>query len=280
MASLRDIKKRLKAVANIQQITKAMELVAASRLHKAQEKALGSVVYSERLREILGNIVHVNKNHPYFVKRPVNRTGVIIITSDKGLCGSYNNALFRAADPFLSTISTPELVVLGRKGIDHYKSRKWKIRETVVGWGGKISREEIENLSHLLMNAFLHEELDEVWIIYTRYINLFTRKVVIEKMLPIDPAPKKEPFDLDYIFEPGTEEIYDDLIPRYFINEFKMAITQAYASELAARTCSMRQAIKNADEMKEKLTLTRNKIRQAGITAEMAEIASGAEGLK
>ena len=283
MANLREIRTRLRAIANIQQITKAMELVAASRLHKAQEKALGSVTYSQKLKEIMENQLLTSNNHPFFIQHPVKKIAVIIITSDKGLCGSYNTSILREADRFLESYETqiPELVLLGRKGIDHYRGKPWHIRETAPDWGGKITRADIKKISIPLMESFLSREIDEVWIVYTSYINLFVRKVTIKKLLNIEQTEKKESSGtLDYIFEPNVEEIFDDLIPRYFINQFQTAIHQAWASELAARTLSMRQAIKNAEEMEEKLTLLRNKIRQAGITSEMAEIASGAEGLK
>lgn len=284
MANLREIRNRLRAVGNIQQITKAMELVAASRLHKAQEKALGGVVYSKKLKEILSNLAFAGRNHPFFIQGAVNKIAVIVITSDKGLCGSYNNSLLRAADKFLEGYppNQPELFLFGRKGIDHYKNHKWKIRERITDWGGKITPQDIKKLALSLMHSFIFKEFDEVWIIYTHYINLFAREVIIQKMLNIEKIEQKEgpSTELDYIFEPNDEEIFDDLVPRYITNQLQTAIHQAYASELASRTMSMRQAYKNAEEMKERLTLYRNKVRQAGITREMAEIASGAEGLK
>lgn len=283
MANLREIRTRLRAISNIQQITKAMELVAASRLHKAQERALGSLTYTNKLKEILENQLLTVNNHPFFIQSTVKKIGVIIIASDKGLCGSYNNVVLRESDKFLIKYpsNASELILVGRKAIDHYRNRHWHIRETFSDWGGKITPDEIKRLSMPLMDSFLTGDLDEVWIIYTSYINFFARKVTIKKLLNIERTEKKESLvTLDYIFEPSSEEIFDDLIPRYFLNQFQTALHQAWASELAARTLSMRQAIKNAEEMKEKLTLLRNKIRQAGITREMAEIASGAEGLK
>lgn len=283
MSNLREIKKRLRAVKNIKQITKAMELVAASRLHKAQEKALGSRTYSKKLRSVLENLSLVNSSHPFFTKRPVQKMILIVISSDRGLCGGYNTHILNTSERFLQKHpkQNPELILFGRKGLDHFKRRNWPIREKLLDWGGKISPQEIRNLSFTLLEEFLKHEIDEVWVIYTEYVNLLTRKVITEKLLGIEKMtdhPEQEP--KDYIFEPDSEEIYDDLVPRYVSNRLQTILHQAWASELAARVCSMKQAIKNAEEMIEKLTLTRNKVRQANITREMAEIASGSEGLK
>ncbi|CRX38929.1 ATP synthase F1 subunit gamma [Estrella lausannensis] len=282
MSSLREIKKRLRAVKNIKQITKAMELVAASRLHKAQEKALGSRTYSKKLRAVLENLSLVKSNHPFFSKRPVKKMVLIIITSDRGLCGGYNTHIINAAERFLHKYpqNQPELIVMGRKGLDHFRLKNWTIREKVLDWGGKITPEEVKKLSNYLLESFLHYEIDEVTVIYTEYVNLLTRKVITEKLLGIEKMTQSQKeVSKDYIFEPDSEEIYDDLVPRYVYNRLQTILHQAWASELGARVCSMRQAIKNADEMIEKLTLTRNKVRQASITREMAEIASGSEGL-
>lgn len=283
MSSLREIKKRLRAVKNIKQITKAMELVAASRLHKAQERAIGSRTYSRKLRAILENLSLLKSNHPFFSKRPVKKLFLIVISSDRGLCGGYNTHIVSAAERFLHKYAKdqPELILLGRKGLDHFRLRDWTIREKVLDWGGKITSEEVRNLSDRFLESFLHHEVDEVWVIYTEYVNLLTRKVVTEKLLGIEKKTQRpEDHPKDYIFEPVSEEIYDDLVPRFVFNRLQTILHQAWASELGARICSMRQAIKNADEMIEKLTLTRNKVRQATITREMAEIASGSEGLK
>lgn len=283
MSSLREIKKRLRAVKNIKQITKAMELVAASRLHKAQEKALGSRTYSKKLRAVLENLSMLKSTHPFFSKRPVKKLALIVISSDRGLCGGYNTHVINTAERFLHKHpkDQSEMIILGRKGLDHFRLRDWTIREKVLDWGGKITPEEIRKLSNQLLESFLHHEIDEVSVIYTEYINLLTRKVVTEKLLGIEKKVQSQDEVLkDYIFEPDSEEIYDDLVPRYVYNRLQTILHQAWASELGARVCSMRQAIKNADEMIEKLTLTRNKVRQASITREMAEIASGSEGLK
>lgn len=279
MTTLRDIRRRLQSVENVKKITDAMERVAAARLKRAQSKAEQSRPFAKKLTEILQNLSSGNSSHPLFEKRKVKKTGVVIFSADRGLSGSYNATLLSKADEFLKNYkkSNVELILLGRKAIEHYKRSGFPIRHEKQEWGGKIKLAEIQELTDLITKSFLSGELDEIWLIYTSYISIFNRKVTIEKFLNIA-KPENEKPPSNYIFEPNEEEILHAILPRYLLVKIQAAFHEAYASELSARIIAMRMASKNSSDMIQRLTLVRNKVRQASITKEMIEISSGAEG--
>lgn len=285
MTTLREIRKRLQAAGNIKQITKAMELVAAARLHRAQVKAAQTKLYADKIKQIKENIAAASRDfvHPLLEQRKVQKIGLVVISADRGLCGPYNTNVLSAADQFLKNSSAQQvdLIFIGRKAVDYYQRKKIGARHRIPEWAGKLSFSKVKTLSNELITWFLLGELDEIWLIYTHYINIMNRKVVVEKFLNIDIPKTKEKKEIaNYIFEPNPAEIYAEILPRYLITKIQSALDDAYASELAARILSMRSATKNAEEMIERLTLVRNKVRQSGITKEMLEITSGAEGLK
>jgi len=279
--SLREIRHRLRAVGNIQQITTAMEMVASARLRKAQTKAEQARPYIRQIRQILEKVSSATGNfsHPFFQHREVTKTAVVIVAGDRGLCGPYNSNVFNAADRFLSpyTHDQVELILIGQKAIDYYRLKKWPIGETIAHWGGKISFAEIKDFASTLIHRFSIHELDEIWLVYTQFQNLLHREVRVEKFLNIE-RPKETnentAYALDYIYDPNIEEIYAQILPRYCMAKMETVLDEAYASELAARIFSMKAASKNAEEMIEDLTLLHNKTRQANITKEMLEITS------
>jgi F-type H+-transporting ATPase subunit gamma len=279
MTTLRDIRRRLQSVENVKKITDAMERVAAARLKKAQSKAESSRPFAKKLTEILHNLSSSNISFPFFEKRKVTKTGIAIFAADRGLSGSYNAALLSKADEFLQKYdhSNAELFLVGRKAIDHYKRSGWTIRYQKADWGGKITLPEVQELTDLLVKSFLSHELDEIWLVYTHYITIFSRKVVLEKFLSIEKT-KSDNRNGNYIYEPNEEEILNAILPRYCLIKIQGAFQEAYASELSARIIAMRMASKNSSDMIQRLTLVRNKVRQASITKEMIEISSGAEG--
>ncbi len=279
MATLRDIRKRLQTAHNIQHITKAMEMVAAARLRRALHKLELFRPYAKHMKEVMASLSFVPQTHLLFESRPVNKRGVVIIAGDKGLCGSYNHNVFSFAEKALAKSPNPELVLIGNRTRDHFHRSKWPIASVWTEWGGKITLEKTRQLSEQLTQWFLSGAVDEVVIVYTHYQNLLTRKVVLEQFLPI-PKPQQIEHFTDYLFEPTAEEIHTALLPRYILTRLIEILDEAYVSELAARVTSMKAATKNAEEMIERLTLIRNKVRQAGITKEMLEITAGAEGLK
>lgn len=283
MATLREIRTRLRSVENIKQITKAMEMVAAARLKRAQARAEQSRPYISKMKSILESLASSSSDgkHPFMQSRIIKKTGLFVVTADRGLCGSYNTNILSAADKFLKnhTRDSVDLILMGRKAIDHYRQGPWKIRHKVFEDGEKQDVSQVRAFAHQLGNWFIDGELDDIWIIYTHFINIMSRKVIIEKFLNIREPAKNKPA-LNYIYEPSTEAVFDEILPRFLVGKLHTAFDEAYASELAARIVSMRTATKNAEEMIYNLTLTRNKVRQAGITKEMLEIINGAEGLK
>ncbi|MBA2728575.1 MAG: ATP synthase F1 subunit gamma [Parachlamydiaceae bacterium] len=283
MPSLKEIRTRIRSVDNIRKITKTMEMVAAAQLRKAQNKAEQSRPYITKLKEVLDAVSPAEQTHPLLGKRlHTNKTALIIVGSDRGLCGSYNTNIFSQADKFLKTIphDKVELIPIGRKVIDYYQRQKWPIKHSISGWE-RLPYHDVRLLAQQLIDWYTFEDFDEIYLIYTRYVNILSRKVLIEKFLPFD-IPEKDvnQYQVDYIFEPDIEEIYSELLPRYCITKVQTILHEAYASELAARILSMKAATTNADEMILRLTLVRNKVRQAAITREISEITSGAENLK
>lgn len=283
MATLREIRKKLHSVANIQKITQAMEMVAASRLRKAQSRAEKSRPYFSRLKEILDHLITSGEefNHPLIQPREVKKIGFVIIAGDRGLCGAYNHAVFSEAEKKLRNYKPEqvELILVGRKAMESLSGKKWKVGTTLSDWGGKITYPQIENFTQQLIAQYLSGNFDEIWLIYTHFISAAAREVKVEKLLNIETV-KKDNSSASTLFEPSVEEILAELLPHYCISKIQSALHEAYASELAARIFSMRAATKNAEEMIQNLTLTRNKIRQASITKELIEISSSVESLK
>lgn len=283
MATLREIRKRLHSVNNIKQITKAMEMVAGAHLRRAEARAKESRPYTTKMIEMMEHLAATDIQHPLLETRKIKKTGLVIVAADKGLCGAYNNDLFTTAENLLRNydIHAVELILFGRRAIEHYKNKKWTIRYEMSHWGGKITFHQIKTLSNMLVNWFLSGEMDEILVVYTHFISIFSRKIVIEKFLNIE-KPKKAKLEhsLDYILEPNAQEIYAELLPRYCMIKLQNALQEAYASELAARIVSMSTATKNANEMIDSLTIIRNKVRQTNITKEMLEIISGSESVK
>lgn len=285
MATLRDIRRKLQSVGNIKKITEAMELVAASRLRKAQAKAESSRPYARTLKAILDALITASDTyrHPLVSTRPIKKTGLVIVAGDRGLCGAYNQNIFNTAEQFLQRYATEavEIIPVGRKPLEYFRTKHWNLFSAIEEWGGKISYPQIEAFTRLLIEGYLNGKLDDIWIIYTHFINTNSRQVRVEKFLNIEavPRPEKEHASI-YLFEPTPAEIFSEILPRYCVTQIQSALHDAYASELAARIASMRAATTNAEEMIEKLTLIRNKVRQSSITRELIEITSGAESLR
>jgi len=285
MQALREIRRRIRSVENTKQITKAMGMVAAARLKKAQAKAESSRPYAKKLGHLMENLSLASGviSHPLFEKREeVKKIALVIITSDRGLCGSYNSNIFKAADNFLRRYDHNKVIlaIAGRKGFNHYKKKDWEIRYKYSGLETKMSFSELKSLTNQITGLFLSREVDEVFLLYTKFINSLVQKVTLEKFLNIQPEEIKEKEEIDYIFEPDAEKIFEVLLPRYCLNKIQTALLESQASEYGARMTAMSAATRNAEEMIEHLTLIRNKLRQASITKEMLEIASGAEALK
>lgn len=285
MASLREIRKRLHSIQNIQQLTKAVEMVAASHLHRALIALKYSQLYITKIKRILDNLTLslTDSMHPLLEQRKTNKIGLVVITADLGLTGSYNKDILIAANQFLKDHpGVPiELILIGRKGIKYYNGSQWTIRHTVQDIEEARTFLQTKILTNQLIDWFIEGEFDEIWCVYTHYTSMFSRTVMTKKFLNINkPKHQEGTVLLDYIFEPSSAEVYAEIVQRYCLARMQLFLGEAHASELSARVLAMKTATKNADEMLEKLTLVRNKIRQADITKEMLEITSGAENLK
>jgi F-type H+-transporting ATPase subunit gamma len=285
MSSLRDIRRRIHSVENIKKITNTMERIAAARLRHAQVKAEQSRPYILKMKELLSKAAALAVSNPFFEQRKAKRIGLVVITGDKGLSGSYTANILIAADQFLQKYKHDqiELILIGRKAIEYYNRRKMKVRYQLTNGLEKSSIDDIKHLSNKLIHWFLHKEMDEIWFAYTHFINLLQRKVVLEKFLSLPKAEivnKELKVPSSYILEPNIDEILNTLLPRYCLTRLQSALQEAYAAELAARIVAMQTATKNSEEVITELTLIRNKTRQSNITREMIEISSGAEGQK
>jgi F-type H+-transporting ATPase subunit gamma len=286
MATLRDLRRRIRSVQGTQQITKAMEMVAAAKLRKAQAKVESSRHYASKMQAMLDNLTRAaaSLDHPLFEKREVKKVGLVVITSDRGLCGSYNHNVIHKADQFIRNYKREqlELVVIGKKGHAYYSKRGFGIRLKYLGLGGELNLAQVKDITNDLVNLFLTKEVEEIHFIYTKFLSAVNYRVTTEKFLNIESQAKDEGQKavVDYIFEPDPEKIFSSLLPNYCMTKVQMALSESFASEHGSRMISMGAATKNADEMIEHLTLVVNKLRQATITKEMLEITTGAEALK
>ncbi len=283
MPSIQDLRRRIRSVSSTQQITRAMEMVSAAKLRRAQIRLTQARPYAEKAEEILKNLsgAAAGVSHPLLEVRPVRKTTLAVFTSDRGLCGSFNSNIIRRAETFLKdyNFDNCELVLVGKKGFDYYKRRKWTIRKTFADFGGNLQLAKARVLANDLMCAYENKETDQVFLLYTHFVSTTTYRVTLSLFLPLVPE-KKEGITGDYIFEPSPAEIFEQLIPRFCLTRIVLALAESFASENGSRMISMGAATKNAGEMIENLTLVRNKVRQAGITKEILEIVSGAEALQ
>ncbi len=290
MPSLRDIKKRIRAVENTKQITKAMEMVAAARLRKAQQMIESFRPYGEKMQEMLSHLSHASGavDHPYFEKREVRRTVAVAVTSDRGLCGSFNSNIIRRTNQWLSEHAdeNPGLVLVGKKAWDYYKRRTDHVDviKRYQDFAGKMDMGLVREITNDMTTMFTTGQVDRITFIYTAFISLSTFRISDRQFLPIEADFEAEEEEshaggLEYIFEPDPAEIFKRLLPSYALVQVQMAIAESLASEHGTRMMAMGSATKNAGELIEKLTLKRNKARQATITNELLDIVGGAEAL-
>lgn len=289
MPSLRSIRGRIKSVKNTRQITKAMEMVASAKMRKAQLRVRATRPYAEKIRQLMGRLAMIERSfpHPFFMERPLKTVGIILVSTDRGLCGPINANLFRQVNRFMA--ERPDLrfefVVIGKKGQDFVRRNALKTVGAISGVKDRGEISEILPATQVAVEEFRSGRWDEVWVFYTEFVSTLTQKPRMEKMLPIAPgltgdgtvAPS--PFLGEYLYEPDTKEILEVLIPRYFESVVFQRVMENFASEYSARMMAMRNATSNAKEVIYEMTLIYNKLRQAAITKEISEIASGADAV-
>ncbi|WP_206811210.1 ATP synthase F1 subunit gamma [Paradesulfitobacterium ferrireducens] len=281
MAGVRDIRRRIRSVRNMQQITKAMKMVAAAKLRKAQEKVVSARPYARQLQEILARLAQaqVDVTHPLLDRRPVQKVGYVLITSDRGLCGGFNANLIRMTSGILAEQSKGTgLVTVGRKGRDFFRRGKVEIINEFTGLGDDPSFLQAQQIAGEVMSRYQKGEFDEVYLVYTEFITAIQQKPTLMKVLPIEQPEGK--LGRQYIFEPSPEEILARLLPKYVETVIFRTLLESKASEQGARMTAMGSATDNAKEMIDRLTLQMNRARQAAITKEISEIVGGAAALE
>jgi len=292
MATLRDIKQRIGGVKNTQKITRAMKMVAASRLRRAQTNMANARPYTRKITEVLSDLVLSTKdlNLPHFKEsEEIKKVAIVVVTADRGLCGSFNVNIIKAveseiAENFqsLAENGNVSLFLIGKKGSDYFSRREIPIDEKHLGIFSNLNFEFAAKFTTGLTNRFVSGEFDKVVLIYNEFKSVIQQNLRVKQLLPILPieTSAEEKKNLDYIYEPTKREIISTLIPRYLNTQVWNALLESYAAELGARMTAMDQATENADDMIKELQITYNKARQAAITKEIIEIVSGANALK
>jgi F-type H+-transporting ATPase subunit gamma len=289
VATLRDIQRRIRSVQSTQKITRAMKLVAAAKLRRAQERILSARPYATKMAELLGNLVTGQGGdgaaHPLLERREGPRRQIVVITADKGLAGAFNSNIIRRSLEFVrsSNVAEVTLVVVGRKARDFYRRRQWTIKRDMIGFWDRLAYSHAQELADYFMRQYLDGEVDEVHLIYNEFRSVAVQRPLRVQLLPIPRAEggagESEP-TIDYIYEPSPEAILGDLLPRHVRMQVYRALMESVAGEHGARMTAMEAATKNAKEMIEVLTIQYNKARQEKITKELLDIVGGAEALK
>jgi len=288
MATLRDIKRRIKAVQSTSKITKAMKMVAAAKFRRAQQRMFQMRPYADRMNAILTSLAGGAEGeiHPLLAVRPRKNIEVLVLTSDRGLCGAFNTNILKAASKYTAELTKEDYAVtvsiVGRKARDYYKRRNVSMRKTWTGIAGKISYANAQEIAADIIEKYANETVDEVVLIYNEFKSAIAQKVVITRLLPMAPIQASEETlpVFNYIFEPSKEEIFSMLLPKNVEIQIYRALLESQASEEAARMAAMENATKAANEMIDSLTLQYNKARQASITKELMDIVGGVEALK
>ena len=283
MANLKDIRDRIKSVKSIQKVTKAMKMVAAAKMRRAQENMEKARPYNHRLVEIIQHLLpSVERSMlPLLEIREVKRIAYVVVTSDRGLAGSFNSSILRKAHNDIDEFGKQnvDIFCIGKKAKDYFKSRKYNIIASYSDFWSDLNFNQSMKIGSTIVNHFLDLSVDEIRVTYNEFVNVATQATVSEKLLPIE-LNDDELSHTDFLYEPSKDRIVKSLIPRYLNAQVWKYLLESYASEQAARMVAMENATTNSEDMIKNLTLEFNKARQAAITTEMLEIVSGAEALK
>ena len=288
MPSLIDLRRRRRSVQNTQQITKAMKMVSAAKLRRAQENALAARPYATLLREMMASILanepedSAALDHPLLKRREEKRVLLLLLSGDKGLCGAFNGNVLRASAGFLAEREGKqiELELIGKRGLDHYRRRQVPISGEWPNVFQRVELETVREISGKVMERFINEEVDSVYLLNNEFKSVLTQRVVLRRFLPAEVPDAGKSAVTDYIYEQPAVDIFRNLLPKYVETNIYQAMLESAAAEHAARMTAMDSATRNAEEMIEKLTLHLNRVRQASITKELIEIVSGAAALE
>jgi F-type H+-transporting ATPase subunit gamma len=301
MANVRDYRTRIRSVKSTQQITRAMKLVSAAKLRRAQERILAARPYARKMLEVLSSLAaRANPDrHPLLARRPESRIVVVVITADKGLCGSFNTNILNRGRDLLEGMRDRQVQVdlVGRKARDWFRKRKYATRRVLLDVFRNVTVDHAREVASELIRGFIAAEIDAVHLVYNEFKSVIQQRVVAEPLLPIpralfgegafrdgaEGAPPRAALAAgaeDYIYEPGDTVLFETLLPKHVEIQVYRALLESAAAEHGARMAAMDNATRNAEEMIDTLTLQMNKIRQASITKEILEVVSGAEALR
>lgn len=285
MPNILDIRRRIRSVKNTQQITRAMKMVAAARLRRAQEQVISARPYANQMRAVLQSLMSrtAMHEHPLLAVRPVKRALLVLVTSDRGLCGAFNANLIRSATAYYERNQEIEILMLpcGRKGRDFFRRRNLAMAGEYANiFGRRLEFTQAQAIASEVMDIYQDQRVDAVDVMYNEFKSVIAQRLVVERFLPIQafemPAGQTP---VDYIYEQPPVELANHLLPRYVEIEIFRALLETQAAELAARMTAMDTATRNAGDLADSLTLNMNRLRQAGITREIIEIVSGAAAL-
>jgi F-type H+-transporting ATPase subunit gamma len=286
VANSREIQRRIRSVGNMSQITRAMEMVSAVKMRRAQQRVTASRPYSEQLRQIMGDLASLQPDpeqlarFPLLQRRPVQNVMMIVVAPDRGLTGALNSNILRRATRFvLEEANAPvRVITIGKKSRDYFVKTKQNVVAEYLNLGDAVTLDVVRGIADIAIDEFVNGNVDAVYVVYSRYVNTLTQRPEVVQILPVEEPVTHDGY-VDYIFEPSPEEVLSQLLPRYIEVLLYQAILEGLASEHSARMVSMRSASDNAKEIVNELTLSRNKARQAQITQEVSEIAAGANAM-
>lgn len=281
--NLIDLRRRVRSVKNIRQITRAMKFVSASKLRRAQERVFAARPYANRMLSVLNSLATRvdSSKHPLLAVRDTGKILLLVVTADKGLCGAFNSNVIRSAAKYIQKDAVNRelsLSLVGRKGYEWFKSRSWPIRHQYLNIMSRVDYSYAQDIGRTIIEYFSESELDAVFLVYNQFKSVISQEVVIEPLLPIrrlEPAEEGEVF-LDYLYEQRPSVILDHLLPKHVETQIFRAMLESEAAEHGARMTAMESATNNAEDMISSLTLHINRVRQASITTEIIEIVSGA----
>jgi F-type H+-transporting ATPase subunit gamma len=291
LPSLRDIRRRIRSIRNTAKITKAMELVAASRLRRAQMRVTAARPYADAMRTLMAELGGLAPSggealHPLLTQRDIRNVGVLIVTPDRGLAGALNTNIMRRGTEIIlenerADGQVVQVVTVGRKGQDFLARRGRNLLGTFAGIIDRVRYDDVIPIARVIMDSFVNGQIDRALLVYPRFISTLSQRPEVVQLLPIQPPAERatERQRLDYIFEPDPQSILEQLLPRYIEVQIYQAILETAASFFSAQMVAMRNATDNANDLVQSLSLTYNKVRQANITREVTEIASAAEAM-
>ena len=282
MASLQDIRRRIKSVKSIQQITNAMNMVATSRLRKAKEAAVANKPYADKMAQVVSDIAANagDFSHPLLEVRQEGKKLILVMASDKGLAGAYASNAFKEAVAGIEDKSNTEIVAVGRKTDAFFRNRDYEVAKSYIGISERPSYDDAKEIAVDLISRFVSGEVNEISMVYTRFVSAISCVPETVKLLPFGNLAGQGGTHAEYIYEPDAQSVLGYMLPQYLVTTIYAALLQAAASELSSRMNAMSNATDNAQELIAKLDLHYNKVRQAGITREITEIVGGAEALK